>query len=304
MEFKNVLLALTISTVVGCAGGVVPSSDPRHPDMTKCGSDLLTFVMADASLSQRIKLNLRTGPQTSEMKSAVEEQINAHPSARYMNLVARDVGQAAVIRSLFSTQKTVADQMANAEVRHGNDKISALQEVLPQLTEQAKSSCQKAGYTFTAIQPMSVIPEAKGEAASSASEVSSEAVTKETVAEPVAQKAMPKPEPVKAKPTPIYEAVKEERTVAIRNANESERAALIAAMSDFLLDSESARYKNFRLVPGKGACVDVNAKNKFGGYTGFADVYLIWNENKWLAVTQEEFPGVCQRMLESDAEKT
>lgn len=45
-----------------------------------------------------------------------------------------------------------------------------------------------------------------------------------------------------------------------------------------LLDGESARFRNVRLVPpfnGVIVCGEVNGKNRYGAYTGFASFYAL-----------------------------
>lgn len=69
-------------------------------------------------------------------------------------------------------------------------------------------------------------------------------------------------------------------------------AIVYAYMDDYLRDSESARYK-FVNQPGRfGAnkldghiygwivCVDVNAKNKFGAYTGYLRSYFLIHDGR------------------------
>ena len=63
-------------------------------------------------------------------------------------------------------------------------------------------------------------------------------------------------------------------------------ATLIASaeqeISRDLMDPDSARFRNLRVVndskSGKAVCGELNAKNSFGGYVGFAP--FLWRENQ------------------------
>ena len=59
------------------------------------------------------------------------------------------------------------------------------------------------------------------------------------------------------------------------------------AVSDSLKDPSSAKFGEFTLVNDK-ACLTVNARNGFGGYTGDQQALLLKAENTWLVVTIEK----------------
>lgn len=62
------------------------------------------------------------------------------------------------------------------------------------------------------------------------------------------------------------------------------------AVRDSLKDSESAKFGEFTIIGDKedAACLTVNAKNSFGGYTGNQDAYLRKDEAGWHIVSMTE----------------
>ncbi len=70
----------------------------------------------------------------------------------------------------------------------------------------------------------------------------------------------------------------------IRKATKQERSLIISAVSRTLFDSESARYLDIYLIPNSFACVEVNAKNRFGGYTGFQNIVATFISGSWFSL--------------------
>ena len=56
----------------------------------------------------------------------------------------------------------------------------------------------------------------------------------------------------------------------IKPATTQEREQISKAIERNLIDPESSRYRDIYVAPNDMACVEVNSKNKFGGYQGFA----------------------------------
>jgi len=59
-----------------------------------------------------------------------------------------------------------------------------------------------------------------------------------------------------------------ERIKTVRPADSAERILITQAVRRSLIDPESARFGDVFVLPNKHACVAVNAKNRFGGFTG------------------------------------
>jgi hypothetical protein len=76
----------------------------------------------------------------------------------------------------------------------------------------------------------------------------------------------------------------EKARATLRKATSQERSLIIEAVSNSLFDSESARYKDINLIPNSYACVEVNAKNRFGGYTGFQTMVVAYLNNSWSTI--------------------
>lgn len=52
-----------------------------------------------------------------------------------------------------------------------------------------------------------------------------------------------------------------------------------------LKDPDSAKFGKFTLVTPTTACLTVNARNAFGGYTGDQQAFLLKAENQWLVAS-------------------
>ena len=69
-----------------------------------------------------------------------------------------------------------------------------------------------------------------------------------------------------------------------RQANSSEKTALISAIKINLKDPYSAKFEDFIIVNNKHACVTVNAKNIFGGYVGSKSMLVLRTKDGWLNI--------------------
>lgn len=66
----------------------------------------------------------------------------------------------------------------------------------------------------------------------------------------------------------------------IRGATPAERAAIIASVKKGLIDPTSPIFGELGIV-GETACITVNAKNRFGGYTGNKEILVVKVDGKW-----------------------
>ncbi|GAD62494.1 hypothetical protein [Aquipseudomonas alcaligenes] len=302
MHNKIVAVAFLLASLMGCASrGSVPASDPRYPKMTECGADLVVFIASDTVLTQRVERDLRTGPLPAPMQLALEDRMKSHPSAGYVEVVFSDVGSAALNRNLNSVVKPkAADMMANSELKFANDKIKALQEIVPQLAESAQSSCKQAGYSFTAIKPLSVILVTEEPKVASATPSTPQQVSKHLSAEPEPHKSSPAikrsaelPAASKAEPKPV----KAQPSIRVRKASQSERVQLAKSVGSALKDADSAKYAEMDVIPKKFACVSVNAKNSFGGYTGFKSVLVAYIDIDWFYLQEVGSHSLCHTVM-------
>ena len=71
---------------------------------------------------------------------------------------------------------------------------------------------------------------------------------------------------------------------AERSLSEVKQAVLVG-----LKDPDSAKFGKLTKVGDNYACLDVNAKNTFGGYTGMKTFALIRENGEWSVVTAVEF---------------
>jgi hypothetical protein len=64
--------------------------------------------------------------------------------------------------------------------------------------------------------------------------------------------------------------------INLSSPSAEDRATLEQLIAASLKDPDSARFSGkIVIVNGKAACVEVNAKNSFGGYTGFQQAMLV-----------------------------
>ena len=72
--------------------------------------------------------------------------------------------------------------------------------------------------------------------------------------------------------------------VKYRKAGPSEVKLLKQAVKDRLKDPASPVFGNFYIVGADKACVEVNAKNSFGGYVGMSATYLAKVDGAWYSI--------------------
>jgi hypothetical protein len=85
---------------------------------------------------------------------------------------------------------------------------------------------------------------------------------------------------------------------AIRTATPQEKAAMTKAVERSLLDPESARYRDSYVIPGSQACLEVNSKNRMGGYVGFKYAVLTTVRGEWVFLNTLDGPAsLCQDMI-------
>ena len=56
-----------------------------------------------------------------------------------------------------------------------------------------------------------------------------------------------------------------------------------------LKDPDSAKFGQFTIENEKFACLDVNAKNSFGGYTGMQSATLLRENGKWVSLGIDKY---------------
>lgn len=84
----------------------------------------------------------------------------------------------------------------------------------------------------------------------------------------------------------------------IRKANAQEKVLITNAISNNLFDAESARYRDIYLIPNSYACAEVNAKNRFGGYTGFQQIVAAFIDKDWFYVSSlKDNPVSCLDLI-------
>lgn len=316
MSIFTRLFSIIVSAIItaGCSTtGSIKNTDPRYEKISSCGANVVVFVYADATLQVRTQNHVRLGDLSPQLTSLVEKKVDAHPSAEYLKVIVSDIGTVQLRRSVERARASTADLMANAKLKHKEDRVLVLQEILPRLEEIARSSCREADYKFSALRrnsplPIDVAPTAQP-VVNSAPAVERAANTVIDIPAPIHSqykksdvlgseidsKEVPSTEVGIKPPEPtIYDnvvSVDSNRNVEvrrarslIREANSKERSAIIDAVSKTLFDPESARYREVHLIPGSLACVKVNAKNRFGGYTGFQSMVAAFVGERWYSM--------------------
>jgi hypothetical protein len=83
-------------------------------------------------------------------------------------------------------------------------------------------------------------------------------------------------------------------TATTSHVSDPKKAAALELVKAQLKDSGSAQFKDVKRMGDKGGyCGWVNAKNSYGGYTGFA-VFYVNSEGKVAIITPElSEPGLC-----------
>lgn len=63
-----------------------------------------------------------------------------------------------------------------------------------------------------------------------------------------------------------------------------------AAVLAELKDPDSAKFGKFELIDDNHACIEVNAKNSYGGYSGVKPFPVMKVNGKWVALKSVDFP--------------
>jgi uncharacterized protein YceK len=63
-----------------------------------------------------------------------------------------------------------------------------------------------------------------------------------------------------------------------------------AAVLADLKDPTSAQFGKFEMVSDNRACIEVNAKNSYGGYAGTKPFFVKKIDGQWVAITSMDFP--------------
>lgn len=91
---------------------------------------------------------------------------------------------------------------------------------------------------------------------------------------------------------------KKKARAMVRKATTQERSLIIHAVNRTLFDSDSAKYRDIYLIPNSFACAEVNAKNRFGGYTGFQNVVATYISGEWFSVRSlRDIPISCLNLI-------
>lgn len=87
--------------------------------------------------------------------------------------------------------------------------------------------------------------------------------------------------------------------VSVTTPSEQERAQIISIVLKGLNDPDSAKFGDILVIDQKGACVAVNAKNTFGGYTGYQQAMLggVKNIGLQLLAIKDITPNQCTNVL-------
>lgn len=96
-------------------------------------------------------------------------------------------------------------------------------------------------------------------------------------------------------------------TAAKKTATEAEKALTEAktAVLATLKDPDSAKFGQWTVVNDELACLDVNAKNSYGGYTGMQSASMIKENGKWEVMVITKYGhDVCVQAAKSAAKKT
>ena len=324
---KAIAAATIAFTLASCASSVrFNSSDPRYSTASRCGAQIGIMIFADVTLRLRTTNSLRAGELPAEIAAQVNKQAENHPSAEYLKVIISDIGTNGLKAAVDQARAGVADLMANAKLKHGEDRVLALEELLPRFEGEARAACRDAGYNFSALKSISVQPPASREktqlARPPAQPPDSDGATK------VAVQNTPSPTPETAKsPSDLAaqekaareqeanrqrelvdatrkkeaqtkDAAKTRARAMIRAATPQERTLITAAVAKNLFDAESARYGEARVIPQSYACIEVNAKNRFGGYTGFQSMIVAQMKGEWYSIQSlKDLPISCTELI-------
>jgi hypothetical protein len=284
------------------------------------------MIIADVTLQIRTRNSLRFGELPPDLASQVNKKAESHPSAEYLKVIVADIGTGGLKTAVDQARAGVADLMANAKLKHGEDRVLALQELVPRFEGAAQSACKDAGYSFSALRSVSAeLPTQRDTVQATSAPlqpIGSEGTAKIAIPNPVppvtdtprqtsdsiaqekaardqeADRQRELAEAARKKEAELKDSAKKRARAMIRAANPQERASITNAVAKTLFDAESARYGEVRLIPQSHACVEVNAKNRFGGYTGFQSVVATYIKGTWYSIQSlRDLPISCLDLI-------
>jgi len=113
------------------------------------------MILADVTLQLRVQNDVRTGELPAPIASRLEKHASDHPSAEYLKVIVADIGTVGLRNALDGARTRVADMMASAKFKYGEDRVLALQKILPDLEVNAQKSCRESGYAFSSLKRVS-----------------------------------------------------------------------------------------------------------------------------------------------------
>ncbi len=99
-------------------------------------------------------------------------------------------------------------------------------------------------------------------------------------------------EDIKAIEKAETKAKEKAKSIKTRHLTNNEKNKVISAAKDGLYDPYSAKIGKITVLSNQYGCVTVNAKNRFGGYTGNKQIVVAKIEGEWLAATSIDSPHV------------
>ena len=363
MKLKIIWIITFAFAIAGCATtGRIQRSDSSYAKIAECGANIAIMIYADITLQVRLQNDRREGELSKELAALVENRSNEHPSAEYLKVIVSDIGVSGLRDAVNSARAGVANMLASAKHKYGDDRVQVLDEVIPRLESAAQSTCMSAGYQFSSIRrvlPPGHLPKDDSQPTGNAvqeaaalqlyeeiqqgeeTKLKSEERHRDTAKrneqelrdQETAQhlereeRARLKGEEQQRDATKRKErelrdqgdaqrleqerkakqkddadlreaAGKKKAGAMVKEATEQERRSIISAIDRSLFDSESAKYRKIYLIHNSFACVEVNAKNRFGGYTGFQNVVATYLEGRWFALRSlGEIPISCLDLI-------
>ena len=254
--------------------GSMHRSEPNYELRAECGSRLVIFIAGDSTLQQRINLNINTGPVPVYL---VKNSIKIHPAINYLNLVEDHVGTAKISALTKELAPEVASLGVTAKDRLNGDMILANKEVVPVLLEDASRVCKRAGYNFSELRSLAL----NITAGSASEKLSKSEIQDKKIA--VQHAEIEKTNAAIREKALLAEIIEKIRS-SIRPATAQEKKGMTLAIERTLIDPESARYRDSYVIPGGSACIEVNSKNRMGGYVGFRMAILSRVDKHWISI--------------------
>lgn len=142
------IIALAI-VMVGCAStNKIHSEDPRFAKASKCAANIGLLIISDVTLQVRTKNAARFGDLPPGLKEIVNLEAKKHPATEYIKVVGNDIGNAGFSNAMDKEMRAMADVVANAKRKNGNDLVLILQDLIPLFEANAQSACTESGYFF------------------------------------------------------------------------------------------------------------------------------------------------------------